>query len=467
MPHFWPNLPEVGIFPRSIPPAATKRNKPTLLLLPKQVYTAPDQEPNSQVDLYQFLPPDAVKIVLVLFLSFLIGLEREEHKTAAGSYSFGGVRTFPLIGFLGYSIALLSGAQLLPVILGFLVVGGFLLLSYWHKLSQAEAAGVTSEMSGLATYLVGALVFYNHLWIATALSVASLLLLELKAGLEALAKRTAPQEILTFAKFLLLSAVILPIVPNQEFGRFHINPFKTWLVVVAVSTISYGSYVLHRVTKQSGGVILAAFLGGAYSSTVTTVAMSRRAAREQRPHLFAGGILIASGVMYLRLVALLTLFNRHLGAMLAPAFLALAAAAIAAGWLWSRRPDAATSQIKREFEPGNPLELGAAFLFALLFLVMLVATQLAVTYLGHAGVNILAAIMGVTDVDPFIMGMTQSAGTLTPLNVAATAVLIAAASNNLVKGIYSYSLADRPTGKQSLALLVALTVAGLLPLFWI
>src|ERR1700690_2192413 len=101
------------------------------------------------MELYRWLPPDAVKIVLVLFLSFLIGLEREEHKTSAGSYSFGGVPTFPLIGFIGYSIALLSGAQLLPVALGFLVVGGFLLLSYWHKLSCEEAAGVTSEMSGL------------------------------------------------------------------------------------------------------------------------------------------------------------------------------------------------------------------------------------------------------------------------------------------------------------------------------
>jgi uncharacterized membrane protein (DUF4010 family) len=419
------------------------------------------------VELYRWLPPDAVKIVLVLFLSFLVGLEREEHKTAASSYSFGGVRTFPLIGFLGYSIALLSGAQLLPVILGFLVVGGFLLLSYWHKLKQAEAAGVTSEMSGLTTYLVGALVYYDHLWIATALSVASLLLLELKTVLERLANRTAPQEILTFAKFLLLTAVILPILPNQQFGRFHLNPFKTWLVVVAVSTISYGSYVLQKVTKERGGVILAAFLGGAYSSTVATVAMSRRAAREQRPHLFAGGILIASGVMYLRLVALLTLFNRRLGAMLAPAFLALAAAAIAAGWLWSRRPDAHSQAIKREFEPGNPLELGAAFLFALFFIAMLIATQLVVTYLGHSAVNILAAIMGVTDVDPFIMGMTQSAGTLTPLNVAATAVLIAAASNNLIKGIYSYCLADRETGRQSLPLLVALAAAGLVPLFWI
>jgi len=419
------------------------------------------------VELYRWLPPEAAKLLLVLFLSFLIGLEREEHKVESGSYSFGGVRTYPLIGLIGYSIALLSGPQLLPVTIGFLVVGGFLLLSYWHKLSCAEAAGVTTEMSALATYLVGALVYYEHLWIATALSVASLLLLELKTVLEKFATRTAPQEILTFAKFLLLTAVILPALPNQQFGRFHINPFKTWLVVVAVSTISYGSYVLQRVTKQRGGVVLAALLGGAYSSTVTTVVMSRRAAREQRPHLFAGGILMASGVMYLRLAGLVALFNRQLAATLAPACLALAAVAIAIGFFWSRRPDAIASDVKREFEPSNPLELLAAFFFAFLFLAMLIATQLAVTYLGRAGVNTLAAIMGVTDVDPFIMGMTQAAGTLTPVKAAAVAVLIAAASNNLVKGVYSFSLADRKTGFQSLPLLTALALGGLVPLLWL
>jgi uncharacterized membrane protein (DUF4010 family) len=418
------------------------------------------------LELYRWLPSEAVKILLVLFLSFLIGLEREERKTAAGHYAFGGVRTFPLIGLIGYSIALLSGTQLLPLTLGFVVIGGFLSLSYWHKLSSAEAAGVTSEMSGLATYLVGALVFYEHFWIATTLSVASLLLLELKTGLEKLASRAAPGEILTVAKFLLLSAVILPILPNLEFGPFHINPFKTWLVVVAVSTISYGSYILQKLTKEHGGVVFAAFLGGAYSSTLTTVVMSRRAAHEEHPHLFAGGILIASGVMYLRLVALLALFNRHLMSLLALPFLVLAGLAIAVGWTWSRRPDVSVDAVKREFEPNNPLELTAAFLFALLFLAMLVATQLAVTYLGRAGVNILAAIMGVTDVDPFIMGMTQAAGALTPLKVAGAAVLIAAASNNLMKGIYAYSLADRKTGTQSLALLTALAAFGLVPLLW-
>jgi uncharacterized membrane protein (DUF4010 family) len=419
------------------------------------------------VELYRWLPPEAVKILLVLFLSFLIGLEREEHKTAAGHYAFGGVRTFPLIGLIGYSMALLSGTQLLPLALGFLVIGGFLSLSYWHKLSSAEYAGVTSEMSGLATYLVGALVYYEHFWIATTLSVASLFLLELKTGLEKLANRTAPAEILTLAKFLLLTAVILPILPNREFGPFHLNPFKTWLVVVAVSTISYGSYILQKLTKARGGIVLAAFLGGAYSSTLTTVVMSRRAAREDHPHLFAGGILIASGVMYIRLVALLALFSRQLMLLLALPFLVLAGLAMAVGWIWARRPDARVDEVKREFEPNNPLELMAAFLFALLFLAMMVATQLAVTYLGRAGVNILAAVMGVTDVDPFIMGMTQAAGSLTPLKVAAAAVVIAAASNNLVKGIYAYSLADRKTGVQGLALLTALAALGLIPLFWL
>jgi uncharacterized membrane protein (DUF4010 family) len=419
------------------------------------------------VELYRWLPPEAVKILLVLFLSFLIGLEREEHKATAGHYTFGGVRTFPLIGLIGYSIALLSGTQPIPLTLGFLVIGGFLLVAYWHKLEQAETAGVTSEMSGLATFLVGALVFYEHFWIATTLSVASLLLLELKAGLEKLASRTAPDEILTFAKFLLLTAVILPILPNHEYGRFYLNPFKTWLVVVAVSAISYGSYVLQKVTKERGGLVLAALLGGAYSSTVTTVVISRRASREDRPHLFAGGILIASGVMYLRLVALLGLFNRQLMVRLAPPFLVLAGLAVVGGWLWSRRPDTNTSTIKREFEPGNPLELRAALLFALLFLAMLVATQFAVTYLGRAGVDALAAVMGVTDVDPFILGMTQTAGNVTPLQVAAVAVVIAAASNNLIKGIYAYAIAGRKTGIQSLSLLVGLALLGMVPLLWL
>src|SRR5207302_11260153 len=121
-------------------------------------------------------------------------------------------------------------------------------------------------------------------------------LLELKTTLEGLTTRIAPEEILTFTKFLLLTAVILPVVPDRDFGPFRINPAKAWLVVVAVSTVSYVSYIIQRVTKGKGGVLLAALLGGAYSSTVTTVVLAKRAARERQPHLLAGGTLIASGM---------------------------------------------------------------------------------------------------------------------------------------------------------------------------
>jgi uncharacterized membrane protein (DUF4010 family) len=417
---------------------------------------------------YQWLSPEVVKILVALFLSFLIGLEREEHKAAADNYAFGGVRTFPLIGLVGYSIALLSGTQSMSLMLGFLVVGSFLLLSYWRKLSVSEdTAGVTSEISGLATFLVGALACYGHLWIATFLTVASLLLLELKGVLEKLPARIPSDEILTFAKFLLLAAVVLPIVPREEFGRFHISPFKTWLIVVAVSTISYVSYVAQKLTKGRGGVLLAGFLGGAYSSTVTTVALSRRAKTAQCPHLFSAAILIASGAMYLRLLALLALFNRSLASALLLSFLVLGGLAIAVSWLWSRKPDGTSEAAQPALEPSNPLELTTAFVFALVFVIMLIATQLAVTHLGRAGLNALAAIMGIVDVDPFVMGMTQAAGTVIPLRVAAAAIVIAASSNNLVKGIYAYSFGDKRTGVQAFCLLGGLALLGLVPLIWL
>jgi uncharacterized membrane protein (DUF4010 family) len=416
-------------------------------------------------DLYRLLPPEGVKILLVLFLSFLTGLEREERHAGSGKYLFGGVRTYPLIGLIAYGISFLAGGEVLPVTLGFAVVAGFLMLSYRNKLQSAVTAGVTSEMSALTTYVAAALVYREQFWIATTLTVASMLLLELKSALEGLTQRIAPEEILTFTKFLLLTAVILPVLPNREFGPFAINPAKVWLVVVAVSTVSYGSYVIQKVTKGQGGVMLAALLGGAYSSTVTTVVLAKRAKRENRPHLFSGVTLVASGMMYLRLAALVTVFNRNLISILGAPFLALAGASIAGGWLWSRIPDATAGDVEREFEPKNPLELRAALGFAVLFVTMLVATHLVVTYLGKAGVYSLAALMGVTDVDPFIMGMTQAGKA--PLTVAAAAILIAASSNNLVKGLYAYSLSDRKTGVLSLSLLAALSVAGLTPLLWL
>ena len=170
--------------------------------------------------------------------------------------------------------------------------------------------------------------------------------------------------------------------------------------------------------------------------------------------------------MYLRLTILLALFNRELMNRLAPFFLVLTGFAIAIGRLWSRRVDANAVKVIREFEPRNPLEISAALLFAVLFVAMLVATRMAIEYLGETGVYILAVVVGITDVDPFIMGMTQSAPTLTPLQVASSGIVIAASSNNVVKGIYAFALSPRKAGIQSLCFLLGLRVFGLIPLLW-
>ena len=414
-------------------------------------------------EIWPVAPPDAFKIVLVLFLSFLLGLEHEEHRPQK-SYAFGGIRTFPQLGLFGYILATLAAPSVLLLAAGLLVAGVFLTISYLHKLKRDPEAGITTEISGLGTVLLGALVQHDRLWLAATVVVAALLLLELKTGLESMARRIDPAEIITFTKFLLLSAVILPIVPNQPLTPFAINPFKTWLVVVAVSAISYASYVLQRLTKGKGGILLSAFLGGAYSSTVTTVVLAKRAAKEERPHLFAGATLLASGVFYLRLILLLAFFSLPLTRLLAPGFFILGVTATVAGWLWSRFPDVGNQKIEREWTSSNPLELRAAFTFALIFVAMLVATHLTVTYLGAGGVYTLGAMMGLTDITPYVLGLAHGLNNPTALTVAAGGIIVSAASNNLVKGGYAYFFSDPQTGRQSLALLLVLTLASLVPL---
>jgi len=234
--------------------------------------------------------------------------------------------------------------------------------------------------------------------------------------------------------------------------------------VVAVSGISYGSYVLLALTKQSSGVLLSGVLGGVYSSTATTVALAKKACLQGAAYLFSGGILVASAMMYLRLTVLLMLFNRTLLHMLAVPLLVLGCVAGITGWLWSHLQQQKPAETRGELQPKNPLELRSAIVFAVLFLAVLVISRLVTTRFGNTGIYGLAGLVGLIDVDAFILGMTQSAGTLMSGSLAAKSILLAVASNNVAKGFYAYAFADRKTGLQSLALLTGLAALSLIPL---
>ena len=416
-------------------------------------------------DALTLLPADALKLAIVLALSLLVGFEREEQKLENSAYRFGGVRTFPLLGLTGYALALLGG-EVLPAA-GLIVVGALMFLSYRHKLSASTAAGVTTEISGLAIYVVGALVCRGYIWVSCALVIVSLLLLELKTALESLTRKVPAAEIATLAKFLLLAVVILPIVPDRGFTAFDVNPFTVVLAVVAVCGVSYASYVLERLTQGRIGIFLSAVLGGAYSSTVTTIVLSKRCREDKRPELYAGSILAASGVMYARILILLAFFNLSLATAVALPFALLAVVGVGAGWWWSTRGKAQPKGERAPVLPRNPLQLEAAVVFAIVLTVVLVLTQLAATHLGKGGTYALAGVMGVSDVDPFILGLTQTAGKVTPLEVAAGSVVIAAASNNLAKGIYALVFAKERGGRLALGALAGLALLGLIPLFFL
>lgn len=410
------------------------------------------------------LPPELAGFAITLGLSLLIGFEREEHRPESSIGFFGGIRTFPLIGLSGFLLIEVFSSPI-PFAVGLLVLGLLLGVSHWASVSSGEL-GLTTEVAALLTFSLGAAAAHQMYWLALAVGIVAAILLHEKQGLEGLALRIPSKELRTLLGFLVLTAVILPAVPNQSYTSFEINPFKIWLVVVAVSGLSYGSYLLqlrygHRALLQSG------ILGGAYSSTVTTVVIARQSRSGRHSELaYAGAIVAATGVMYIRLWILVSLFAPTIGSLLTALFWGLAAAAIATGFLLSRATLDRRKTPDETALPANPLEIRSAVTFAGIFLIVLVATRVVAERFGGTGVLILAVIMGAADVDPFILGLTQHVGSSLSLETAALAVVVAAATNNVMKGVYAVAFGSRRTGTVALLALAALGVVSV-GLFWL
>jgi uncharacterized membrane protein (DUF4010 family) len=402
--------------------------------------------------LISHLPPEIFGFVLTLGLSLLIGFEREEHEPDG----IGGVRTFPIIGLAGFLLIAGFPDTAIPFALGLVVMGGLVAMSHWFSLKKGEP-GITTEAAALLTFTIGGCAAKGLYWIAIATGVVAVILLQEKRFLEGLANRLPRHEMRTLLRFLLLAAVILPVVPNRDFTVFEINPFKIWLVVVAVSGVSYVSYLLRLWWGEDRGLIVAGLLGGAYSSTVTTVVLARQSKKREPCAVgFAGAIVAATGMMYIRLWILLLLFAAPLAYRLTSIFWGLGLAAIVVGSLLTRSINA---DEKCEFDPdtrrrdGNPLEMTSAFTFAAIFLAVLVATKFVAGQFGNTGVLVMAGIMGAADVDPFILGLTQTIGAGIDIGTASLAVVIASAGNNLMKGIYAMIFGSRRTGRLSFSIL--------------
>ena len=377
-----------------------------------------------------------LRFMIALALGFLVGLERESIKVDQ-KLVFGGVRTHPIISMFGFGCAWLyqiGATAMLPM--GLLAIATLTGIAYVAKI-RVDRFGTTSEVSALLTFITGALALLVDVWIAMALGVLNTMLLSEKAMLESYVERLSKVEFLATIKFILVTVIILPVLPNHEFTQFHINPFKVWQIVVIVSTLGFIGYLLEKKFGSKLGLWMSGIFGGIVSSTAVTISMGNMAKKNpSRSDSALQASLLASSVMYLRVLVLIWFINSSFLPNLWLRFILLAAVGILLSLRISRKEMPASESEVPDLQ--NPFEIRPAIGFALLFVILSVITGFVKSTVGNSGLLAVSAIVGVSDIDPFILSLVQ--GTDGTIHIFTSAIILAMMSNTIAKGIYFWSL---------------------------
>jgi uncharacterized membrane protein (DUF4010 family) len=415
-----------------------------------------------------------VGFLLLLGLGFFFGLAFEELHAQGGQARPGGVRSFPLLALSGGLLYRLDSEHLLPLSAGLLVLGVWLACYYWRHVEEIDPdgrpnVGLMVPICNVLAYLLGPIALAEPPWVAIGTAVSAVLLLTARERLHGLARRVESGEIVTAGKFLILTGLVLPFLPDKPVtGLTEITPHQVWLAVIAVSTVSYASYLLRRYVAPPGAGLWVAVLGGLYSSTVTTVVLARRARAEPTMLRQAQtGIILASSIMYVRLLIVVAVFDPQLAVRLAPPLLILAVIGLILAGLFywiGASPNARPAASART--PVNPLELTAAFIFAALFIAISLASGWVRSQFGEGGLFALAAIVGLTDIDPFVLSI-AAGGTESLVGGAVAAILIAASSNNLMKAAYAVGFAGVRAAAIPAGALGLLALGGGAAAWWI
>ncbi|MCF4164080.1 MgtC/SapB family protein [Zavarzinia compransoris] len=370
----------------------------------------------------------------------VIGFERgwKRRDDAEGS-RVAGIRTFSLIGLIG-GVAGLAGPGW-PLAAAVVAVAGLLGLGYWREASADGDLSLTTVIAGVLAVLLGGAATLGHPLPAAMAAVVATVLLSAKPFTHSLLRRIDAQEMLAALRLLLISVVVLPVLPNQGYGPYGaLNPFEMWLMVVAIAGLSFVGYVAVRLGGARRGVLFAGVFGGLVSSTATTLALARmaKAAAEIAPAAAAGAV-AAWVVMCARVVLIVHVLDPALGIALLPAIGAMAGVGVLLVlWFLRLRHE---GDDHRAHPAQNPFEIGNALRFAVLLGVIMLLSRWVEDRFGTSGLEVLAVISGVADVDAITLSIASGdTGAGIGLGAAARVIVIAAVTNNLVKaGLGAYA----------------------------
>lgn len=406
-------------------------------------------------------------------LGLLIGLERgwEERETGEGG-RVAGLRTFGLIGLFGGVCGLLSevtGSLLLPAV-ALAGLTAVLIVSHRQAYRVTGDLGITTLCAALLTFVLGLGAARGFRVEAAATAVVVALLLGSKPTLHGWIRAIGSRELRAALQLLVLSVVILPVLPDQGYGPWEaLNPYEIWWMVVLIATISFVGYVAVRVVGPRRGIVVTGLLGGLVSSTALTLHLSRRA-REgaDPPASLAGGILLACGTMFPRVLIVAGILHWPLVGTLWPSLLLMGLLTYGGGLAWTLAvPRAGESPPAEEAHLRNPLELGPALFFgAVLALVLLAGAGLEETF-GSAGLLSLAAVSGLTDVDAITLTlarMSEASGETggVGLPLATIGIVLACSANGLTKTILSLTVGGLAVGWRVALPLLSSAALGLL-----
>ena len=388
------------------------------------------------------------RLAAAIGIGLIIGMQREHTYSDQKDRHPAGVRSFTLVGLAGAMTALLSDQMggVAPFVTGFIVIGLLLVTSHisfaiGHRSQDGSPVvgndGITTSIAVLVVYLLGALSMYGRLLESCVVVVVMLWVLSAKEQLHAFAQKLSKEDILATVKFAVISALILPFLPNQVYGPPGLevlNPHTIWLFVVFISGIGFVGYVLIKLVGPGKGIWLTGLLGGLASSTALTLNLAGRS-RENEDYAsdFTLGIVLSWAVMYVRLYLICIFLS---GALAKPLLLPLLLPVVPAlGYALFLKLREFGDHRQKSADFTNPFKLLPAIKFGAVFTGVMFVANAARVYLGSGALLACSFLGGAAEMDAVafsVIDMNLKSGL--GVRELVLALLFASLANTLTKG---------------------------------